>query len=1015
MNGLSVALLLMQVAVPSDGSAGPAQRCLPADTVENFNGGSVVLYSYSSQDSQPDGWVLDSLCTGDSSRFSLKLFGNTWKLESIPPRALDTGTVWQVAAYVESLGEIHGFGIMDSAHTLFYALAGSELLNTDTWVTVYQGAFAMQTWNTYRLPVGQDWLARFGYLPRVSGLVFVNDRDADPSAVVYFDEILDITRDLPIAPAVEAWYDTSGVRVQGAGRGGTRLVTVQFHSRVTDPDSPTHDYLWYFGDGGTSCDSAPSHTYVIEDDHSYSVLLEVGDSTGMRGRATCEVTVDLGPTTFPVRMNFVGDIMLARRYDTPGGLIDTLGVDGLFEPTRPWLGDAADITVANLECPLTAQGTRHPTKPIVFRGKPRNAAGLAYAGVDVVSQASNHVIDYGMEGVRETQDSLRSYGILYSGAGANSYEAFQPIIRQQSGVNVAFLASCNRTGQYDNYQPYLDAGFNKPGFARLDSFHLAQSISGIRPLADVVVVETHSGIEYSPVPPRDGKSEIRSSKSETLEDEFYSPWDVEPDLHDIALRHQAIDLGADIVVNHHPHILQGFEVYRGRLIAHSLGNFAFDLDYPETYPSVILNGLIDRTGFYDYSLTPVYIDDYVPRRATGELGLHVLNYLARRSRELGTILAVKPDSTTAQIVLDTLGMRRVHIVGSDTLDLHADGSFWASSPYRLGRVGSLAEVRAIEPEQQNWEFRLGRDVIWFGNFEDEGSSLWLLNQSGESYDTVAFRGLRSMRQVRPPMTGQMMTNLEELTPCYSDSLSYSLYGSLKTSNARNAGIAARFYATRPGGTLLGSADLDTQLTGTMDWTSCSREFTPAPGTMYFDACLYSQGPLSGDTGRTWFDDAGIIEWSTWQSFSGPTDIVMPNDYYWIQVRCTDTAARAVLTHESTVLNPGPSAIRSPSSALRIPQFTMKCSPNPCRAVATIRYSLKRRSPVVLKVYNALGREVRTLVNGIQPAGPATVIWDGRDDQGWVLAAGTYFCRLRACPTGRRADELEQTMRIVRLK
>ena len=359
-------------------------------------------------------------------------------------------------------------------------------------------------------------------------------------------------------------------------------MTVQFHSRVIDPDSPNHQYFWYFGDDGTSSDSAPSHTYVIEDDHDYTVLLEVQDSTGMWGRATCEITVDPGPTTFPVRLNFVGDIMLARGYDNPGGLIDTLGVDGIFEPTLPWLGDAADLTVANLECPLTAQGTPHPTKPIVFRGKPRTRSGLVYAGVDVVSQASNHVIDYGLDGMRETQDSLRAHGILFSGAGANSYEACQPIFSQQSGLNVAFLASCNRNGQYDNYQPYLDAGFNKPGFALLDSFHLAQSIARVRGLADVVVVETHSGIEYSPIPPAGGKLEIRNPKLETPEDEFYSPRDVEPDLHDIALRHQAIEQGADLVVNSHPHILQGFEVYRGRLICHSLGNCMFDLDYPET-------------------------------------------------------------------------------------------------------------------------------------------------------------------------------------------------------------------------------------------------------------------------------------------------------------------------------------------------------------------------------------------------------------------------------------------------
>ena len=221
MNGFHLVLLFaVFTVVPAAGSAGPAMSLLPADTVEDFDDGSVALLSYSSQDSQPDAWALDSLCTEDSSRFSLKLFGNTWKLESIAPRALDTGTVWQVAAYVESLGEIHGFGIVDSAHVLFYAFAGTEMLNTDTWNTVYQGAFPTQAWNTCRLPVGQDWLVRFGYLPRIRGLVFVNDRDIDPSAVVFFDEILDITQDLPIAPQVDIWVRARDIQGQGSGVGG---------------------------------------------------------------------------------------------------------------------------------------------------------------------------------------------------------------------------------------------------------------------------------------------------------------------------------------------------------------------------------------------------------------------------------------------------------------------------------------------------------------------------------------------------------------------------------------------------------------------------------------------------------------------------------------------------------------------------------------------------------------------------------------------------------------------------
>jgi poly-gamma-glutamate synthesis protein (capsule biosynthesis protein) len=968
---------------------------LSADTIENFDDGTVQLYSYSAEDSQPNAWALDSLVTCDSSRFSLRLFGNTWKLESISPFELDTGTVWQVAARVESVGDIQGFGLVDSVHTLFYAFAGTELLNTDTWATVYQGAFAVRVWNRYELPVGLDWLARFGYLPRVRGLVFVNDRETNPLAKVYFDEILDITSDLPIAPQVEITHSLGPVFRNALGK---RSVTVQFHSRVIDPDSPNHQYFWYFGDGAASNDSAPSHTYLIEDDHDYTVLLEVEDSTGMWGRATCDITIDPGPTTFPVRLNFVGDIMLARNYDNPGGLIDTLGVDGIFDPTLPYLGDAADITVANLECPLTAQGTPHPTKPIVFRGEPRNAEGLAHAGIDVVSQANNHAMDYGLAGLRETQDSLVAHGILFSGAGADAYEAYRPAFAQKSGVNFAFLAYSDRTGQYDNYQPYLNAGFDKPGFAEQTLFDISRELRDVTPSADLKIVELHAGTEYEGTPHYGNDDE----------DEFYSPALLEPAPSDTQIRHELVDSGADLVVCHHPHVLQGFEVYHGKLIAHSLGDFTFDLTYLETFPSAILNAKVDAAGFYDFSVTPVWIDHWIPRRAQGELGLHILDYLARRSRDLNTYVAVNRDSLAAQIVLDTLSMTRSFVTESASARLAPESTSWISEPIRLARRGSISQVMSVAPGG-NWQFRLGRDAAWFGNFEAEGSAIWLLNQSDERYDTAAERGLRSLRQTRAAGSAQITTNLENRVPGDSGASGYSVYGSIKTRGARNAGIAVRCYASRTGGSVLGTRGTDS-VSGTAGWGFHFRDFNRIANTAYYDICLLSDAPVS-DTGLSWFDDAGVIEWGPWQTLSGPTAITAPNDYYWIQVRTPDPTESAAVAYQEVVFGTTQSAVRSPQFAVRGSQFAVRSFqwyPNPCHSVSVIRYDLTRAARVSARVYNALGQKVRTLTQGVQPIGAKTVIWDGRDNQGRVMGAGTYFCRLQA-------GGQEQTRRIVLLR
>jgi len=94
-----------------------------AITIENFDDGEIILESYPVEDHDPDSWELNSTITYQNSPWSLKLFGNTWKVENIEPVAVDSGDVWQIAAYISSQAEIQGFGIMDTANVLFYSFA----------------------------------------------------------------------------------------------------------------------------------------------------------------------------------------------------------------------------------------------------------------------------------------------------------------------------------------------------------------------------------------------------------------------------------------------------------------------------------------------------------------------------------------------------------------------------------------------------------------------------------------------------------------------------------------------------------------------------------------------------------------------------------------------------------------------------------------------------------------------------------------------------------------------------
>ncbi len=884
------ALLLMGSGRRGGWNGEPAR---PGQIIENFDDGQVQLLSYPGEDEQPSGWTLDSLITHNNSPFSLKLSGNTWKLEAIAPVALDSGDVWQVAAYVAQAGELQGFGVVDSVHALFFSFAGSEEALTDLWVTVDQGAFPLSVWKEYRLAVADEWLTRYGYLPTITGIVFANDHETDPTSVVYFDDVIDVTADLPSPPQVSITYSIGPLYRDALGR---RSVDVQFFSHVTDPDSGTHSYLWRFGDDSTSTAANPHHTFLVVDDHPYTVLLEVVDSTGLWGRASCSISVDPGPTSFPITMNFVGDVMMARSYEAPGGIIPTRGVQAIFAPTLPFLGNAADITVANLESALTQSGTRHPTKPIVFRSSPANVAGLVYAGIDVVSIANNHILDYGLPGLQENRSVLQQHGVAFSGAGANACEASLPVFLSRSGRTFAFLGFSDRTGQYNNEQPYLNAGENKPGFSNLTPFELVRQINAARSSADLIVVEMHSGTEYGTAPQiPDGTVEGEAA----LEgDEDYSSSFTAPLATDREIRRLAIDAGADVVICHHPHIIQGFEVYRGKLIAHSLGNFAFDLAYTETFPSGILNAKVNGSGIYEYSVTPAYIDHYIPVRAQGEFGLYILDHLAMLSKALGTYLVVNRDSCTAGIVLDTLALQP-HITSTErTLPLHQSGGAWVSAPSRFPRNGSVSAVRSVMPPG-SFDYRLGREVLWMGNFEDEGCRLWAPAGSDAGYDSITFHaGRRSLRHQRSAASGLLTTGLEKRLRTSPAQIPFSVCGWVKTDNAHAATMKVKFYSSRSGSAELGTGDLGTLVEGTTGWLYYSNDFDAPTGTAFIDLLLQTDAPVSG-TGYSWFDDAGVIEWTPWQPVNGAGAIPCPNDYYWLQIRTSSPMTNATVTYEET--------------------------------------------------------------------------------------------------------------------
>ena len=317
-------------------------------------------------------------------------------------------------------------------------LFGNEQLDIEEWIPVYQGQNNLGEWHSYELPIGNDWLAWHDSLSNLLDILFINSSNgSSPTGNIFFSLVRDITNDLNIPPSVSIEYETD---IQSR----RQIASVQFNSIVSDTDSYSFNYLWDFGDGNYSGLVNPNHDYSILYNYNYKVVLRVEDETGMQGFAEIDINLSDENISDPLTLNFVGDIMMGRRYESPDGIITIQGVNTLFEPTYEILGNSADVTVANLEIVLSNNGTAHPTKTINFRCSPENIEGLIFGGIDIVSLANNHIMDFGIEAMIETKTILNEANILHSGAGLNTNQAYLPAIKSIKGKSIAFLSSSDR-------------------------------------------------------------------------------------------------------------------------------------------------------------------------------------------------------------------------------------------------------------------------------------------------------------------------------------------------------------------------------------------------------------------------------------------------------------------------------------------------------------------------------------------------------------------------------------------
>ena len=267
----------------------------------------------------------------------------------------------------------------------------------------------------------------------------------------------------------------------------------------------------------------------------------------------------------PAEVIFVGDVMLAR------GLT---GGSSPFKDAAPWLG-AADLTVGNLECAITAtapgdDGESAPEDLEPLIGPPQAVGMLRRAGFDVLGLANNHALDAGPEGLSETISRLSAAGLTAFGIRTEGEAETRAVLKDVRGVRLAFLG-------FNAVPNSAGPEATRASVAAWDPARARAAVVRAAGAADGVVVSIHWGYEY------DSRVDLLQERAADL----------------------LLEAGADLVVGHHPHVVQRFQVDEGRCVAYSLGNFVFDQGWDGTGQGLALRALFDGEGLRGVQGLPV--------------------------------------------------------------------------------------------------------------------------------------------------------------------------------------------------------------------------------------------------------------------------------------------------------------------------------------------------------------------------------------------------------------------------
>ena len=430
----------------------------------------------------------------------------------------------------------------------------------------------------------------------------------------------------------------------------------------------------------------------------------------------------IGPTGPRVAFEFGGDVMLGRRYQTPerAGTAEahnSTQARAVVDDLAP-ISSSADLTVVNVETVIgeLPEDDSAAGKRFLIQSPPQIVDALHELGVDAVTLGNNHSNDWGDPGVVSTLGVLGPSGIVYVGAGLTPADATRGELVQAGDQMVGVISATTVDGDFVNDQlptadderpadrPAAEAwqyeqrtfGFGvagQPGYIanaprragdawraftaieqdlseqRAGEVWAALSAPGAYPeLQDWAARRGHGGAASAT---RGGVAaeiaRLRDEGADTVVVQFHAGFqfaDRPSEGLQLLARH-AIDDGADMVIAHHPHVLQGFEWYRGKLIAYSLGNLVFDQDFLVTYPSAMLRVVMEGDQLLEARVIPLLLVDYRPVPVAGTAAQWIVRLLDTRSElpgvsdrvsdlDVGVVMSGEPplDAIPADVVFE---------------------------------------------------------------------------------------------------------------------------------------------------------------------------------------------------------------------------------------------------------------------------------------------------------------------------------------------------------------------------